>query len=202
MIIEDRLLETIIRQNLNMLFSEDMFKIRIEHNEYGDRTKITVHQSELHEVILSSIFEIQTDTKHQCSSMRVVATQFYCEDINDTFEDFVKCCKEIKAKIEEISSHRTMYHETEDGIIVNFREIGIEYADSSFTTRDLFVKRSNDISYVKFNNGGVITQSLDRDAFDVMLMKYINDENVYLDFSAADMIQFVDYDKYIRDDGE
>ena len=200
MIIEDRLIEKIISQNLCMLFSEDMFKVKIEHNEKGDRMMVTVHQSDIHDIILSAIFEITT-TKHKM--MHIVSTQFYCEDIDDTFEDFVKCCKEIKAKIEEIATMNTIYHENEDGVVVNFREIGIEYISSGFTTRDLLIKRSNDISYIKFDKDGSInTVSLDELQFRGMMNTFLTDPDVHVDFSSADIVMFADYDKYVDDDEE
>lgn len=200
MILEDRLIEEIIKQNLCMLFSEDMFKIKIEHNEKGDRTMVTVHQSDIHDIILSAIFELR-NTRHD--TMHIISTQFYCEDIDDTFEDFVKCCKEIKAKVTEITMHKTIYHENEDSVIVNFREIGIEYISSGFTTRDLFIKRSNDISYIKFGEDGSInTISLDELQFRGMMNTFLNDPDVYVDFSSTDTIMFADYDKYVDDEDE
>ena len=132
--------------------------------------------------------------------MHIVSTQFYCEDIDETFEDFVKCCKEIKAKIEEISMAKTVYHENEDGLVVNFNEIGIEYT-RDWMRRDLFVKRSNDISYVKFDeNGNIDTVVLDESQFRDMLNNFIADESVHVDFGSALIIQFADYDKYVGED--
>lgn len=201
MIIEDRLIEKIISQNLGMLFSDDMFKIKIEHDEKGDRTMVTVHQSDIHDIILSAIFEMRTAKRHH--TMRIISTQFYCEDIDETFEDFVKCCKEIKAKVEEIGSMKTIYHENDDGLVVNFREIGIEEISSGFTKRDLFIKRSNDISLIKFNDDGSInTISLDEQQFRDMLNSFLGDPDVHVDFSSVDIIMFADYDKYVDDEDE
>lgn len=198
MILEDRLLEQIIKQNLCMLFSEDMFKIKIQPGEYNGSIMIQIHQSDVHDIILSATLELKISDRRK--TMHVVSTQFYCEDMDETFQDFVKCCKEIKAKIEQLSIYKTIYHEMEDGLVVNFNEIGIEDT-RDWMRRDLFVKRSNDISYVKFDeNGNIDTVVLDESQFRDMLNNFLADESVYVDFGSALIIQFADYDKYVGED--
>lgn len=198
MILENRLLEQIIKQNLCMLFSEDMFKIKIQPGEYNGSIMIQIHQSDVHDIILSATLELKISERRK--TMHVVSTQFYCEDMDETFQDFVKCCKEIKAKIEQLSIYKTIYHEMEDGLVVNFNEIGIE-GTRDLMRRDLFVKRSNDISYVKFDeNGNIDTVVLDESQFRGMLNSFLADESVYVDFGSALIIQFADYDKYVGED--
>ena len=197
MLLEDRLIEKIIKQNLGMLFSDDMFKVRFEPGKCKNRLYITIHQNDLADILMSATIELDISTKRD-GSMRVMSMQFYCENVSDTFKDFIKCCEEIQNKIEEFNIHRTAYIETDDGIVVNFTEIGIDNL-SDFTTRDLFIKRNGDISYVQFDDG-MKTTEMTYDEFKQKIAEIRENDNLFIDLSSATIINFVDYDHFETED--
>jgi len=203
MIISDNLLEQIAQQNLDMLFAKGTFKVRFEHMEEKTspsgkhrmgRILMRIHKNDLHEELLNVTLEIRVIPSRNL--MNIIGYEFYCEDVNDTFLDFVKCVKEIQDKINSLSTYSTIYYEGPDSVVVNFNEIGIEslVGDES---RDLIVKRNGDISYITFDDKGLATtKPMTEEEFKAMIIQYLSDDNKLVDFCGATQIMFVDYDRY------
>ncbi|MBO4735164.1 MAG: hypothetical protein J5614_02095 [Paludibacteraceae bacterium] len=192
---EDRIIEKIVRSNLEMLFSPSDFSIKIEHPTDDEKIRIImITPSGKDTTSMTTKMEInEVNKKNKKIS---IGTSFYTESVNDEFSDLVTCCKAIERRLDQLSWVKNIYYETDEFVVVGFTEIGISKADGK---RDLLVSRGKLYSLVTFSKGTAVTKPLTEKDVAETLTNAIS-SGCDIDFCGSDIIYFVDLAEYEGDD--
>ena len=192
---QDRIIERIVRSNLEMLFSPNDFTIKIEHPTGNDKIRIImITPTGKDRTSMTTKMEINEINKK--NKKISIGTSFYTESVNDEFSDLVLCCKAIEKRLDQLSWVKNIYLETDDFIVVGFTEIGINKPDGK---RDLLVSRGKSFSKITFTKGEPNTVAI-TDECVVDILEKAFDAGNDIDFCGSDVIYYVDAAEYEGDE--
>lgn len=189
----DNIIKNIAKRNLEVLFGLDDFIVSLKNIDGS--LKLLIIDPKLNAVLKASTklqLEWNTRVQMELRDNRPVEVQINVSDPEE-LADISKVVQQIWKKINDLKNIKDIYYMTDEWIITDFKEIGINYPNGQ---RDLIVKRNNAYTLMSWQIGTDTPTIKEITGCDVsqFLQRYSNDCDI--DFNGSELFYFADWSEY------